>query len=409
MCIREGGVKMESNDLKVMFYLAYKNLTKSKITFMVIVAVMAMSFLSITFFASIIDGLGYEFEEGMIKGQTGHLMIEPHEDELYITDSGDLVKDIRRIPGVVGVARRLDASAVARYETIEIGNPVLFIEPENEKDVSDYWRSVIAGEYLSKKDTNEMLMGANLVKSYAAEGDTQKRFDVDVGDKVTLSFSNGFVKEYRIKGIYKTGSRFVDDKMMINFDQYQLIFNFTDDIASNILVSLPQRGVEDSYAEKIIDLGVSKQINRWQTKMGAVNQFVGSLQITNQITGTIGLLTAFATIYIIIFINVTNKRKQIGILKAVGIKKQIILGSYVIQSLAYGITGVIIGNIIMKLLLFLLSVHPLSMPKGPVVPILTMERLVTTSFILIFASIVAGFFPSRKAADENILDAIFGG
>ncbi len=400
---------MENNDLKVMFFLAYKNLTKSKITFMVIVAVMAMSFLSITFFASIIDGLGYEFEEGMIRGQTGHLMIEPQEDELYISDSGDLVKDIRRIPGVVGVARRLDASAVARYETIEIGNPVLFIEPENEKDVSDYWNSIIVGEYLSKKDTDELLIGANLVKSYAAEGDTQKRFDVDVGDKITLSFSNGFVKEYRIKGIYKTGSRFVDDKIIISFDQYQLIFNSTEDIASNILIALPQRGLEESYTDRIIELGVSEQINKWQTKMGAVNQFVGSLQITNQITGTIGLLTAFATIYIIIFINVTNKRKQIGILKAVGIKKQIILGSYVLQSLAYGITGVIIGNIVMKLLLLLLSIHPLSMPIGQVVPILTTERLMTTSATLILASIVAGFFPSRKAADENILDAIFGG
>ena len=400
---------MENNDLKVMFFLAYKNLTKSKITFMVIVAVMAMSFLSITFFASIIDGLGYEFEEGMIRGQTGHLMIEPQEDELYISDSGDLVKDIRRIPGIVGVARRLDASAVARYETIEIGNPVLFIEPENEKDVSDYWNSIIVGEYLSKKDTDELLIGANLVKSYAAEGDTQKRFDVDVGDKITLSFSNGFVKEYRIKGIYKTGSRFVDDKIIISFDQYQLIFNSTEDIASNILIALPQRGLEESYTDRIIDLGVSEQINKWQTKMGAVNQFVGSLQITNQITGTIGLLTAFATIYIIIFINVTNKRKQIGILKAVGIKKQIILGSYVLQSLAYGITGVIIGNIVMKLLLLLLSIHPLSMPIGQVVPILTTERLMTTSATLILASIVAGFFPSRKAADENILDAIFGG
>ncbi|MCQ6961909.1 ABC transporter permease [Methanolobus chelungpuianus] len=400
---------MESNDLKVMFFLAYKNLTKSKVTFMVIVAVMAMSFLSITFFASIIDGLGYEFEEGMIRGQTGHLMIEPQENELFISDSADLVKDVRRILGVVGAARRLDASAVARYKNIEIGNPVLFIEPENEKDVSDYWNSVIAGEYLSEKDTDELIIGANLVESYAQEGDTQKRFDVDVGDRITLGFSNGFTKEYRVKGIYKTGSRLVDDKIIVNFDQYQLIFGPDDDIASSILIALPQRGMEDSYKEQIIDLGVSEQINEWQTKMGAVNQFVGSLQITNQITGTIGLLTAFATIYIIIFINVTNKRKQIGILKAVGIKKQIILGSYVLQSLAYGVTGVVIGNIVMKLLLVLLSMRPLNMPIGPVIPILTTERLMTTSATLILASVVAGFFPSRKAADENILDAIFGG
>jgi len=400
---------MDKNDLKVMIFLAYKNLTKSKITFMVIVAVMAMSFLSITFFASIIDGLGYEFEEGMIRGQTGHLMIEPQEDELYISNSKDLIKDIRRIPGVVGVARRMDASAVARHKNIEIGNPVLFIEPENEKDVSDYWNSVLVGEYLSQRGTDELIIGADLVESYAEEDDTQKRFNVDVGDKITLSFSNGFVKEYKIKGIYKTGSRFVDDKIIINFDQYQTIFGSTDDRASSIVIALPSRGLEESYTRDLIDLGVSEQINKWQTKMGAVNQFVGSLQITNQITGTIGLLTAFATIYIIIFINVTNKRKQIGILKAVGIKKEIILGSYVLQSLAYGITGVLIGNLAMQLLLLLLSIHPLSMPIGPVVPILTNERLLTTSATLILASIVAGFFPSRKAADENILDAIFGG
>jgi putative ABC transport system permease protein len=309
----------------------------------------------------------------------------------------------------VGVARRQDASAVARHENIEIGNPVLFIEPENEKHVSDYWNSVLVGEYLSQRDTEELLIGANLVKSYAEEGDTQKRFDVDVGDRITLSFSNGFVKEYKIKGIYKTGSRFVDDKIIINFDQYQAIFNSTDDVASNILIALPERGMEEYYTREIIDLGVSEQINQWQTKMGAVNQFVGSLQITNQITGTIGLLTAFATIYIIIFINVTNKRKQIGILKAVGIKKQIILGSYVLQSFAYGITGVIIGNVVMQLLLLLLSIHPLNMPIGPVIPILTTERLMVTSATLILASIIAGFFPSKKAADENILDAIFGG
>jgi len=143
--------------------------------------------------------------------------------------------------------------------------------------------------------------------------------------------------------------------------------------------------------------------------MGKVKQFIGSLQITNMITGFVGILTAFATIYIIIFINVTNKRKQIGILKAVGIKKEIILGSYVLQSLIYGVVGVILGILAMLGLIALLTAYPLKMPIGNVVPILTTTRLVTTAIILILASIVAGFFPSKKAANDNILEAIFGG
>lgn len=399
---------MNKKDLKVIAFLAYKNIAKSKSTFLVIVAVMAMSFLSITFFAAIIDGLGYEFEEGMIKGLTGHLMIEPSESERYLENTEMVVNDIKRIPGVVGVAKRLDASAVATHKNIQLGVPIFFVEPEDERKVSRFSESMIVGDYLSKKDNNELIIGTDLVKNYAKEDDAKKSLDVDVGDTLQLSFSNGVIKEYKIKGIFQTGSQFSDSNILINFEDYEEIFG-VGNIASQILIALPERGMEDYYKEKIIDLGVTDQINPWQTKMGKVKQFIGSLQITNTITGVVGLLTAFATIYIIIFINVTNKRKQIGILKAVGIKKEIILGSYVLQSLAYGIFGVILGILVMQGLIGLLTAHPLKMPIGDVVPILTSKRLIATAITLILASIVAGYFPSKKAADDNILEAIFGG
>ena len=399
---------MNKKDLKVASFLAYKNIVKSKSTFIVIIAVMAMSYLSITFFSSIIDGLGYRFEEGMIDGLTGHLMIEPDSDNLYLKNVDSTVEKIRRIPGIVGVAPRIESSAVAKYKNTELGVPVLFVKPDSELKVSDYANSIILGEFLSKKDSDELIIGVNLVNSYAEKYDTQKRLDVNVGDTITLSFSNGYVKKFKIKGIFKTGSKFCDDKIIINYNNYKTIFGETN-IANKILIKLPGRGQEEYYTTKLLDLGISDEINPWYTKMGAVKQFVGSLQITNKITGLIGLLTAFATIYIIIFINVTNKRKQIGILKAVGIKKEIILGSYVIQSFIYGLFGVLIGNIVMQALLAFLTIHPLKMPIGDVVPILTTERLILTSVTLIIASIIAGFFPSKRAAEDNILDAIFGG
>jgi putative ABC transport system permease protein len=399
---------MNKKDLKVITFLAYKNITKSKATFFVIVAVMAMSFLSITFFAAIIDGLGYEFEEGMIKGLTGHIMIEPTEDNKYLENTDSLVNNIKKIPGVVGVSQRLDVSAVATYKNIQLGIPIFFVDPDDERKVSRFSESMVVGEYLSKKDNNELIIGTDLVKSYAREDDAKKSLDINVGDTVQLSFSNGVIKEYKIKGIFKTGSQFSDGNILINYDDYKEIFQ-ADNIASEILIALPDRGMEDEFKKKIIDLGVTDQINPWQTKMGKVKQFIGSLQITNMITGFVGILTAFATIYIIIFINVTNKRKQIGILKAVGIKKEIILGSYVLQSLIYGVVGVILGIFAMLGLIALLTAYPLKMPIGNVVPILTTTRLVTTAIILILASIVAGFFPSKKAANDNILEAIFGG
>jgi len=399
---------MNKNDLKVISFLAYKNISKSKATFFVIVAVMAMSFLSITFFAAIIDGLGYEFEEGMIRGLTGHLMIEPAADSRYLENADSMVGKIKKIPEVVGVSKRVEASAVAMHKNMQLGVPIFFVNPDDERQVSRFSESMVLGDYLSRKDNAELIIGTDLVEAYTREDDAKKSLDVTVGDTIQLSFSNGMVKEYKIKGIFKTGSQFSDNNILINYDDYEEIFHESD-VASSILIALPSRGREEEFTRKIIDLGVTDQINPWQSKMGKVKQFIGSLQITNTITGVVGLLTAFATIYIIIFINVTNKRKQIGILKAVGIKKEIILGSYVLQSLIYGVAGVVIGIIAMQGLIALLTVYPLSMPIGNVVPILTTNRLVTTAITLILASIVAGFFPSRKAANDNILEAIFGG
>ncbi|NCP72360.1 ABC transporter permease [archaeon] len=399
---------MNKKDIKLMFFLAYKNIIKSKSTFIVIVAVMAMSFLSITFFSAIIDGLSYEFEESMIDGQTGHLMIEPSNEESFIFNSDRLEKNISKIPGVIGVSSRLESNILITYKNEELGAPVFFIDPIDEQKVSNFHESLIEGSFLSYKDTSEIIIGSDLLEQYAPIDDTKKRFNLRIGDNIILTFNNGYKKEYKIKGIFKTGSKFNDDKILINKEEYFSIFN-KEDISHKILVKLPSRGLEKEYIQKIEALGIIEQINPWETKIGMIKQFVGSLQITNQITGFIGLLTAFATIYIIIFINVTNKRKQIGILKAIGIKKKIILGSYIIQSFIYGFVGVIFGNIIMQILLALLASYPLSMPIGDVVPLLTIGKLLTTSFILILASIVAGFFPSRKASNDNILDAIFGG
>ncbi|MDD4049625.1 MAG: FtsX-like permease family protein [Candidatus ainarchaeum sp.] len=399
---------MNKKDIKLMFFLAYKNIIKSKSTFIVIVAVMAMSFLSITFFSAIIDGLSYEFEESMIDGQTGHLMIEPSNEESFIFNSDRLEKNISKIPGVIGVSSRLESNILITYKNEELGAPVFFIDPIDEQKVSNFHESLIEGSFLSYKDTSEIIIGSDLLEQYAPIDDTKKRFNLRIGDNIILTFNNGYKKEYKIKGIFKTGSKFNDDKILINKEEYFSIFN-KEDISHKILIKLPSRGLEKEYIQKIEALGIIEQINPWETKIGMIKQFVGSLQITNQITGFIGLLTAFATIYIIIFINVTNKRKQIGILKAIGIKKKIILGSYIIQSFIYGFVGVIFGNIIMQILLALLASYPLSMPIGDVVPLLTIGKLLTTSFILILASIVAGFFPSRKASNDNILDAIFGG
>lgn len=400
--------KIDFHSIKTTFFLAWKNIIASKKTLVVITLVLALSFLSITFFAAIIDGLGFAFEEKSINTITGHITIEPNEDEAYIENPDEIVKKIRRLDGVSATSRIEKGVSVYDFDTI-ISGQVLFVNIEDEDKVSIFSESIIEGIRLTQNSDNEIIIGSDLVKKYAAKDDNKKRVDVGVGDKIVLQFNNGVSKEYKIRGIYRTDSSFSDGYILMNRNEYEKVFQESSNIATSILVKLPKRGLEEEYKYKFMELGINQEINSWETKISKIKQFTSSLQITNKITGAIGLVTTFATIYIIIFINVMTKRKQIGILKAVGIRKNIILGSYIIQSLVYAILGILVGLMIIKLIMIYFASNPLRMPIGDVYPLVDSGKLLIASLSIIVASLTAGYFPSKKATEENILEAIFGG
>jgi putative ABC transport system permease protein len=401
--------KVDTHSTKTTFFLAWKNIIASKKTLAIITLVLSLSFLSITFFAAIIDGLGYAFEQKSINTITGHITIEPKNDEAYISNPDEILRKIRKVDGVKASSRIEKGVSVSDGETV-VSAQTLFINPTYEKEVSIFLDSIVSGEPLTKDVSNEVVIGSDLVRSYAAKDDNKKRLDVRVGDIITLQFNNGVSKKYKIRGIYKTNSAFSDGYILINDKEYKNIYGVSaNTMASSIIVKLPRRGLENEYIDKFRELGVNEEINSWTTKISKIKQFTSSLEITNKITGLIGLITTFATIYIIIFINVMTKRKQIGILKAIGIKKGIILGSYVIQSLVYAILGVLTGIAIIKLLMVYFSSNPLKMPIGDVYPLVQTSKLMMASASIILASLAAGYFPAKKATEDNILDAIFGG
>lgn len=67
--------------------------------------------------------------------------------------------------------------------------------------------------------------------------------------------------------------------------------------------------------------------------------------------GSIGIIVASITIFIIIFINALARRRFIGILKGIGIDRTAIEIAYVIQAGVYAFLGSMIGILITYLVL----------------------------------------------------------
>ena len=321
--------------LDVAYFLALKNIFHRKKMLGLIVIIIGLGYLSATFSSSVIIGLQYRMEDIIIHGSTGHIIIEPKSDEEYLQNADEIMKKALSVPNVVAASSRITKTITVtdKFGT-STGLEVRIIDPEDEATTTDLATSILVGDYLSKNTVDEFIIGSDRTTKYGVVK-SMPLVDVDAGEKVMVMFENGVQKEMKIRGVYSFGFAMTDIFSYITREEAKRVLGLTDeemDVASEIVVRNTGRGHEDEVKYALQSLGVSGRIWKWQEKMGLLHQFIGSLLVISKITALVGIIIAFASIYIIIYINVLQKRTQIGILKAMGINQETILVSYVIQS-----------------------------------------------------------------------------
>ena len=105
------------------------------------------------------------------------------------------------------------------------------------------------------------------------------------------------------------------------------------------------------YIDQLRRAGIElPDIKPWKDFIGLVLGIAQSFDIIKRIILFIGLMVAGVTIFIVIFIATVSRRKQIGIMKAIGMKEQIIVTSYIFLALFYALVGIGVGTMILELL-----------------------------------------------------------
>ena len=396
----------------VAFFLALKNIFYKKKMLIMITIIIALGFLSTIFSTSIINGLKTEIENKAISVITGNVLLEPKDKKDFIYDVNNLEKKILSIPEVIAISPHINRGVtLIDNNGNKVSVQLRIIDPEKESVVSSIDDNVVSGRYLSKKSTNEIFIGADLTKKYRSQ-EALPAIDVDSGEKITIFFDNGVKDKVKVKGIYSLNFAATDVYIYITKEYAKKVFNLSDkdlNVASEILIKTSSKSNENKVRDKILQLGFNGKIWVWEERLGVLSQYTRSLLIISKFTAIISIIIAFATIYIMIYINVLNKKTQIGIMKAIGITKETILFSYIIQSFIYGILGCILGYLLTKFVLFYYTINPIIMPVGPIYPIIDSKDYIFSFIILLVSSVIAGYIPSRGVVKEEILDAIYKG
>lgn len=403
-------------DFRTAFFLTHTSIRRgSKGTLAMTILIMTLAYVNLVFIASVFGGIVNSINTESINNQYSNIVITPAIDERYIQNK-DAIKSINDIPGVIGSSARYVDSVIVSYDErndskdVQAGRWQLkSLDIEDEKQVTQIHESIIEGSFLESTDRREILIGKEVAGGHGGNLEHMSLGGVSVGDVVDVQFSNGVKKEYTVKGIFSVKNTQVDQMVFVTRKEMESVLPVFG-LASEVLVKIENTGEEVAYVDKIRDLGLQDEdIKIWSELMGFTSSASDSFKMISIILGVIGTIVATVTIFIVIFVSVVNKRKQIGILKAIGMKEDAIVLSFVMQALFYGVVGVILGAGIVLFILrpFFIS-NPLDFPIGWVSLDITFNIIRISNISLILASLVGGFFPAFKGARESILKSIWG-
>ncbi len=400
------------NDIKVGLTIASSSVKRgNKKTTFFIVFVLGLIFMNLVFLPSLVNGM-MDLFVGLVKDYAyGNVVIEPSDDNAYIDDADNILKKIRSINGVTGVAKRLEAGASLRYKENIVGASIQGLVPTDEEDVSSYPDIVSDGEFLGELSRDEIMIGAMIAGTGFGAEIYDNLGEVKIGSLINVTYNNGVERTYKVKGIITGTFELTDLNALVHYKELEsALGEEAQGKASSIVTRIKKEGQEAEIKKKIINLGIKEKVFTWQEKSETIiKQALQSIGILGIMSKVVSLIVGAALIFIIIYINTLHRKKEIGILRAIGITPNSIRLSYVFISLFYVSVGIFLGLIMFFSVTFYLQANPMIFYETmEIAPAVEAGLLIQSILTMMVMAVIAGFIPAWLVARENILKAIWG-
>jgi putative ABC transport system permease protein len=402
---------MGKKELKVAFLLALRSLQRGSRSSMILtIIIIAMCFTNMVFLPGLFNGIGQGIITQVVDYEVGNVLVSPKTGEQYVTDLDAALDRINSMPGVERATPHISKGATLKYRQRMLGVSVRAIKPGDEKYVSPLYSKMVAGSYLGEDDTGEVIIGKPVAgdPTIRQEDEFQPSLGgVRVGDSITIEYGNGYTRDYRVKGIYYTGWSSTDNTVFVTWSDMEQVEGKPLDYAEYITVK-----ARPGYSEKFIknelqQYGVSEYV---QTTGDLLTKVMGSVlqsfAIINMVSLVVGVIITTVVLFIVITIKTLNSRRQIGILKAIGVDKEVIMHNYGFQVVIMALLGIFFGVILTAIIGVYLTMNPIVTPEWSATLYLTPWDYFLNSLILFLASVVAGYVPAYQVSREDIQSAM---
>ena len=400
--------------------LAWRNIWRNTRRTTVILVAVIIGIWSMVLLGALMRGIAVGMIKNGIATLTGHLQIhqQGYRSDPAIENSINDVAKVKRaldetIPTGAFWTARVRVNAVANNARHSSGVTLVGIDPFSEAPVSFIATAVSEGRYLTDQDQRGILVGQALVD----------KFETRIGYKLVLMAqdNNGEIasKAFKITGIFTAEMEATEKQFVfITKATAQQLLKVGNRI-SEISVFLPG----DSDVHTVLN-GLKAALPPDQFEVLSWQELL-PFQMAY-----LRLLDGFIWIwYLVVFVamgfgivNTTlmavfERIREFGLLKALGMKPWWILREVLTESFLLLISGLIIGNILSFLSIFLLSANGIDLSalaagaeyagmSRVIYPALEIKDVLMSNIIVVLLGLAVSAYPAAKAARFTPVEAL---
>lgn len=334
------------------------------------------------------------------------------QPNLFFDNEYNLMKNT---PGITGVSPRKSMSGDLTYlsETKNVN-----VAGVNKDFQEIQGLQMEGGTFLTDKDSSSAVLGYNI-----ANDEFSKNISHRSSVEIAFRQANGTVvtKNFKVKGILKNSEPTVVSEdsdydltvfipistlnemtgekdygaFLAMADSPEKVRDIADEVDKRFArnFGVPEREIEDEDSKPYYVFNQADILEQTGKIGDALNSFLLVLALISLFVGSIGIMN-------IMLVTVTERTREIGIMKSVGYSNSNILSLFLLESVMVSFFGGIVGTAIGGMGAYALE-SVLKLP--PVFPLKLIEIGIVISVLV---GITAGLYPARKAARMNPVDAL---
>ncbi|MBB5202906.1 lipoprotein-releasing system permease protein [Inhella inkyongensis] len=327
--------------------------------------------------------------------------VKPQRETRGIRGWPQRVQALAARPGV-RVAPVLAGAVVLSFAGRVQGLQLSGIQPQAMKGVSTIEDKMVEGSLDSlESDPNGIVLGAALMQ----------QFQLRRGGTVSVVSANGASRTLKIVGVFRTGNQGYDEgQAFVKLERAQSLLG-RENRANRLILQLDDPQAAATLAPQIEREGGYKAVS-WTE---ASQDILALLVIRNLIMYTVVsaiLVVASLGIYNTLSTVALEKTRDIAILKSMGFHARELQHIFLLQGLAVGVVGSVLGLGLGALLmqgLAQIQVKPPGALEASNMPLYWgVEQFALAAGFALLSALAAAWLPARKAANLHPVDILRG-